>query len=152
MIPTTIVVHHTATKDNISIDSIEQWHKAKFNLESSLGSFIGYHYTIDKDGIVYQSRRDNEIGAHCIPNDGKIGIALIGDFTINNPTDDQVHQLRLLTGKLKSDYHINHIYGHRDFFRTACPGDNLYKFVLLDKISLLQHLINFLKNKIYPHV
>jgi len=152
MIPTQIIIHHTASSFNTPIAEINRWHKFRGFPESSLGGFIGYHYVIDASGKLYQTRRDSEIGAHSPPNEGKIGIALIGNFMLTDPTIDQIDKLTELVNKLKSIYKINYVKGHRDCNPTDCPGDNLYKFALIDKISFLQRLINFLKNKIYPYV
>lgn len=149
MIPTQIVIHHTASNINTPISEIDRWHKMRGFPKSSIGFYIGYHYVIDAAGRLFQTRRDNEIGAHCPPNEGKIGIALIGNFMIFEPREAQLETLTDLINKLENYYNIDYAFGHRDFCRTECPGDELYKYALIDKINWLQKLINKIKNRIY---
>jgi len=141
MIPDTIVIHHSASKTNTPISEIDRWHKQRDFTKSSLGFFVGYHYVILADGKLIQTRRDNELGCHTIPNDGKIGICVVGNFMTEKPTPPQLDTLGVLCSRLKKDYNINEVKGHRDFSNTDCPGDNLYLFVLQDKINWLQKLI-----------
>lgn len=147
MIPKEIVIHHSASNINTPIFEINHWHKLRNFTKSSLGFYIGYHYVILGTGEIVQTRRDNEIGCHTIPNDGKIGICLTGNFMFENPTNEQIISLSTLIGKLKKDYNIPYVKGHRDFSNTDCPGDNLYKSVLIDKISWLKWFLNVLLRK-----
>lgn len=142
MIPTKIVIHHSASSFNTTIDDINAWHKLKFNFPSSLGSHVGYHMVIMPDGKLYQCRRENEVGAHSIPNDGKIGICLVGNFMTSEPKDAQLNKLYEIVEHLKKTYNISEVWGHRDCNKTECPGDNLYKYTkLFTKINWLQRLI-----------
>ncbi len=144
MIPNTIVIHHSASRADTPISEIDRWHKQRNFTKSSLGFYVGYHYVILSDGKLIQTRRDNELGCHTIPNDGKIGICCVGNFMLEKPTDAQLSTLGVLCNRLKKDYNINEVKGHRDFSNTECPGDNLYLFVLQDKINWLRKLINLL--------
>ena len=146
MIIKNIVIHHSASGLNTTVEQVDQWHKAKDYPKSSLGFYVGYHYFILKDGKIVQTRRDNELGAHSPPNDGKIGICLAGNFMLQEPTAEQTKSLTELVGKLKTMYNINYVRAHRDFNKTDCPGNNLYKFSLIDQISWLRKLINILLN------
>jgi len=145
MIPNKIVIHHEA--GNSGFNSVNLYHKEKWGSISSLGFYIGYHYYIEKNGRLYQGRRDNEIGLHCIPNDGKIGICLQGNSNNEKPTEAQFKTLIELTEKLKKAYNIQAVHGHRDLWKTECPGTELYKWVLEQKISWLKKLIAFLKGR-----
>ena len=152
MIPKFIILHHTASsRDRTSEEDVENWHKVRFPI-SSLGSYIGYHYLILGNGQIIQARRDNEIGMHSIPNDGKIGIALCGNFTANEvPSDAQLNSLEQLLNKLKSIYNLQNkdIFAHRELNKTECPGDNLMKWILLKRqLSILQKIILLLKRKL----
>lgn len=152
MIPTKIVIHHTATNPDTTIHQINEWHKQRGFPESSLGSHIGYHFVIPPDGTIYQPRRENEIGAHSVPNDGKIGICLIGNFGITEPKTQQLDALIELVNALKKTYNITDVMGHRECNPTECPGDNLQKYVVkLKEINRLQRLIRFFL-KFLPHV
>lgn len=146
MIPKLVIIHHTASsRTNTTLENVNDWHKARdFNL-SGLGYYVGYHYLITGDGIITQTRRDNEIGCHCIPNWEKLGICLTGNFDIEEPTKEQLYSLTELLGKLKQkwDFTDYNIYGHCEKSRTACPGQSLFKWLkLYRQISFLQQAIN----------
>ena len=155
MIPKQITIHHSASRrDTTTLDDINSWHKARFNFISSLGFYVAYHYLVLSNGEVKQCRRDNELGAHSPPNDGKIGVCLTGNFNEEEPTDAQIKSLETLVTKLKKDYNMiddilsPKVRGHREFNKTECPGINLHKWVLLQRISWLKYLISlFLKGR-----
>lgn len=144
MVPTSIIIHHSASNPNTTVAQINEWHRLRDFTLSALGFYVGYHYVILVSGKLIQTRKDTEIGCHSIPNDGKIGICLTGNFMINVPTIAQILALSKLVETLKSEYNITEVKGHRDCNNTECPGDNLYKWVLQQKISWLQKLINLL--------
>ena len=131
MKPNQITIHHTASKRNTSFEVVNQWHKDRFNFISLLGFYVGYHYLITEDGEVTQARKDTELGAHSVPNDGKIGICLTGNFNEEMPSEMQIKSLEELTERLKREYNISEVKAHRDVpgNRTECPGNNLYALV-----------------------
>jgi len=163
-----IVIHHTASnRDRTTIKDIENWHKARWShFVSSLGYHIGYHYVILGNGQLVQTRKDYELGAHTIPNDGKIGVSLCGNFDIEKPSHAQLRALSRLLDDLKRKHNLNNnrIQGHYYFSRTACPGRNLiqwikdYKkrdlgeiqkmiFEIMEKIKIISLLIRQLKGQ-----
>ncbi len=153
MIPKQIIIHNTASsRDKTTLDNVNEWHQLRWpDFKSSLGFWVGYHYLITEDGAVVQTRRDNESGAHCIPNDGRIGICLTGNFDIEQPTSDQFNSLQNLLDKLTKEYGIalDNVLAHSQINNTACPGKHLYEWVLVYKqYSFLKLAIERLKNKI----
>ena len=145
MIIKQIVIHHTASsRDNTTLASVDAWHKARDFTFSSLGYYVGYHYLILGTGEVIQTRRDNEIGCHSIPNDGKLGICLTGNFETETPSEAQLKSLKELLDKKLKEYNLDNwaIKGHRELSNTACPGKNLLIWVLQNRISWLRYLIN----------
>ena len=56
-----IVIHCSANRSNqrFTVEMLKACHNARFN-----GKGIGYHYFIEKDGQVFQTRDENEIGMH----------------------------------------------------------------------------------------
>ena len=121
-----ITIHHSATPVNTTITAIDKMHKDRFNMKSSLGFYIGYHYLIASNGNITQTRKDTEIGAHVAnKNKNNIGICLIGNFEENKPTDQQIYALRDLLKKLVKQYDIKNIYGHKELAATACPGKHI---------------------------
>ena len=151
MIPTKIVIHHSASRPDTTMEQINEWHKARFNFPSSFGSFVGYHYVIEESGKVYQCRRDNEFGMHSVPNDGKIGVCVVGNFQKDFPTNEQIVSLEKVVNELKKVYNINEVLGHRDYNPTECPGDNLYKIILQWRVNLLQKLIQEILKRLKIH-
>ena len=98
-------------------------------------SFVGYTFVITKDGIIHQTRKLSEIGAHVISmNDRSIGICIVGNFDRllalpnSKPTKKQEESLKKLLKELSLKHNIkaDHIVGHRHFatYKT-CPGRNL---------------------------
>lgn len=152
MTPNQITIHHSASGPNTTVAEIDAWHKARYFTLSRLGYYVGYHYVIEPDGTTTQTRKDWEMGCHSIPNDGKIGICLIGDFTKSDPPTPQLDALHSLVESLKKSYNLDKVLGHRECNRTECPGDGLFKWVLTYRISWLQQLLNLLLNKTQNHV
>lgn len=144
-----MILHHSASKrDFTTFQDIENWHKSRFNFQSSLGFWSGYHFIIMNDGTTHKTRRENEMGAHCIPNDGKIGICLVGNFEEEMPTPKQLEQLGVLLEYLKREFRLTNkdIYSHNEKSQTLCPGYHLT--VWLDKykqVDILKEMIEKLK-------
>lgn len=155
MIPKYIIVHHTASnRDNTTVKDVNAWHKVRNFTLSNLGFYIGYHYLILGRGEVVQTRQDYEVGCHCVAqnmNFQSIGICLTGNFNTEEPSKEQLNSLAdLLERKLK-EFNIpkEKVLGHREVSSTECPGENLFKWLLLYReISLLQRIINFLLSKL----
>lgn len=134
--PQYIIVHHTGGTDaqplldtsNFSFNQCNALHKEKFNMLSSLGFYVGYHYYIEKDGKVYQSRKDDEEGAHTIgKNTSSIGICITGNFDATLPTPAQVASLKTLLEKKVLEFKIPaiNIVPHRKFANKTCYGNKL---------------------------
>ena len=133
MIPTSIIIHHTATNRNrTTFESINNGHKRRWNWKSSLGYYIGYQYFIIADGTAIQGRADNEAGAHTKGwNDKSIGICLTGNFMFERMTDVQLFFLEDLLNRLKKKWNISNknIFGHREKGITLCPGNKLMGWI-----------------------
>ena len=120
----TIVVHHTALPLNDGPLEVQQLHMERRGFAD-----IGYHYVIDAAGRIYEGRAINVRGAHTGgQNYGKIGVVLMGNFEVDEPTAAQLASLTALSRCLTQEYAIERIAGHRDFQpgETACPGKNLW--------------------------
>ncbi|WP_307175563.1 peptidoglycan recognition protein family protein [Streptomyces africanus] len=116
---------------------------------------IGYNFLIDKCGKIYEGRAGGVarpvLGAHTLGfNSNSMGIAVLGSYGAKKPSSAAVKAIARLTawklglygvnprGKtyLKSagsnlyrkgkKVRLNVISGHRDGFRTSCPGRKLY--------------------------
>ena len=53
-----IILHLSGVKARHSATDIHQWHKNK------RWAGIGYHYFISKEGIIYECRQRDTVGAH----------------------------------------------------------------------------------------
>lgn len=159
-----IVLHHTAEatseRDPMEImRSIYYFH----TITRGWGD-IGYNFVIDKDGNIYEGRSGppNTVGAHvAYHNIGSIGIALMGNFQIEKPTQRQMEVLEVLLAKLTYDYDIDplgrsfflehnsqNITVHREVARhdhpTACAGKNLNEL-----LPELREKVDYLKTELY---
>ena len=157
MIPNTIVIHHSASSSSTTPEEIDRWHKMRGFSRSNLGYYIGYHRLIFKNGNVLKTRNDNEIGCHVIPNNGKLGVCLIGNFENEKPTAAQLVSLAIVIDEWKIGFNIliDNIWGHDHFKATACPGKyltdwiNKYKKVgwLKIQIEKVRKLLAQIQNK-----
>ena len=110
---------------------------------------IGYNFVIDRAGNVYEGRAGYErnqripVGAHVsYRNIGTVGIALMGNFQEEQPTNAQMDVLALLIADLSEQINADplgttkfwgketpNILGHQDLavrgHGTACPGKNM---------------------------
>jgi hypothetical protein len=119
--PTQIIVHHEAPPKPVKgdrFDSVNDYHRRKWNFRSSLGYYVGYHYFIEKTGKVRQARAESEAGAHCkekFCNYTSIGICLAGNFDIELPTPEQIESLKKLLKDICNRYKIpaSRIFPHR---------------------------------------
>ncbi len=145
-----IVVHHTAMEvSNDSRPAVERMRALyAYHANSNGWGDIGYHYVIDENGQIYQGKAGGEyvIGGHAYCNNvGTLGIALMGNFDVEKPTQTQMASLQWLIDTLGKQYNIdltrNVIYhgqtrppvvGHRDLLSTDCPG--YYAYGVLDQV------------------
>ncbi len=127
----------------------------RYHVKSMGWRDIGYNFLIDKCGKIYEGRAGGVakpvLGAHTLGfNSNSMGIAVLGSYGATKPSKSAVKAIARLTawklglyrmnpkGKtyLKSagsnlhrkgkKVRLNVISGHRDGFKTACPGRKLY--------------------------
>ena len=115
-----IVIHHTASASDITVDDIHQMH---------LGNGwtgIGYHVVIYPDGTAHEGRPIDATGAHCYDfNSHSVGVNLVGNFEEYAPTEAQVATWKEVLLWLRDKYGGIEIGGHREYNATACPGQHL---------------------------
>jgi hypothetical protein len=150
----TIVIHHTASsRDKTTLFNVDDWHRARDFTRSSLGCFVGYHFLILGNGQLIRTRQDNEIGCHCIPNEGKLGVCLTGNFDIEIPNPAQIDTLVELLSEKKTQYGLTdkNIKAHRELSNTSCPGNSLMGWLNTYRSPSVQNLsswLNALKKKL----
>ncbi len=150
--PTHIIVHHSADTqfdaDTNFTSAVQFYHSLHTNTNG--WDDIGYNWIIDPLGNIFEGRPSGAKGAHfsCM-NNNTLGIALLGNFQINTPSQAAIEALEKLIAfevckkgiNLKdvlyhpaSSLQLNRISGHLDGNNsnegcasgTSCPGTNLY--------------------------
>jgi hypothetical protein len=124
--PTSIVVHHTGGGTAETPQGIHTYHK-----QIGYGG-CGYHYLIDRAGDVWRGRPVWARGAHCRSNNaGRIGVALLGDYSADRPDANMVTGLYHLIEALREVYGPLPMVPHRDVpgSSTDCPGEATVQYL-----------------------
>jgi N-acetyl-anhydromuramyl-L-alanine amidase AmpD len=101
---------------------------------------IGYHYGIEyvnRKVKVFKGRSMEVDGAHTKgKNKDYIGICLVGNYDITEPTDDMYNSLAMLCRDLMdtNGFDMDNIHGHFNFADKTCPGKNFNWMKLAIKI------------------
>lgn len=126
-----IIIHHSAT------DIGNALYFNKGHIKRGFWRGLGYHFVIDngslgkEDGQIEVSPRwlKQQDGAHCKAsrmNYRGIGICLVGNFSEEDVSKEQMDSLVYLVSLLKKQYKIpdRNIMGHQDVrgANTECPG------------------------------
>jgi len=119
-----IIIHCSATREDrrFSLMALMRCHQDRFG-------FTGYHYYVERDGTVTQTRHEQLPGAHAQGyNSHSIGVCYEGGLDKDgNPKDTrtpaQKRALRQLLQRLKEAHPTTTILGHRDLpnVSKACP-------------------------------
>jgi hypothetical protein len=120
----TVVIHHTAHAQ----DTVETMQDIQ-NLHMNRNGWadIGYHFGIDIEGNIYEGRdigvRGSSVSGY---NTGLIGVTLMGNFEVDQPTAAQLSATQKLVNWLAALYSLSHLAGHSEFnSNTVCPGESL---------------------------
>lgn len=139
-----ITVHHTAMKvegdKRSGVERVQALYA--YHTENRGWGDIGYHYLIDEDGQIYEGKAGGKyvVGGHAYCNNiNTIGVALLGNFDVEQPTQKQMKALQWLIIDLSETYAIdleskvkfhgktlNPVVGHKDLLSTDCPGFYAY--------------------------
>ena len=138
-----ITIHHTATTQKPSVPiavkmkSLQAFSQRDDKLDS--GKFkpawfdIPYHFYIAADGLIAEGRKLRYAGDTNTEYDptGHALVVLEGSFNTEQPTEAQIHSMKKLVAWLARKYKVPapNIKGHGDYAKTACPGENLKKFL-----------------------
>lgn len=130
--PVEVVLHHSwrpsrAQYEGAStVRGIQRFHQRAQGWDD-----VGYHYLVGPDGVVFRGRPDDAVGAHCVPNSGKLGICVLGDYDpdADEVTDEAWRSVRSLVLRIAGRYDIGpgELTGHRDYSPKSCPGDLIYE-------------------------
>jgi hypothetical protein len=141
IIPTGIVIHHTALIASERLPrgekDVDEYHQQRGFKIYCFGQVyhVAYHYLITPDGTVQNGRPERCEGAHARGYNSYLGISIIGDFssrdnskpkdTPEKPSAKQLKALAELCRMLRQKYNIplQHVVRHSDIASTDCPGD-----------------------------
>jgi len=130
---THIAVHHSATKTG----SAEAF--ARYHVNTSGWPGIGYHFVIEKDGIIKWTNNLQVVSYHVGNSNRKaVGICLTGDFSEQEPTREQWDSLFDLLKTLLAELNFSHdsVWGHSQF-----PGYESKPCPCIDMTYVRQQLI-----------
>src|SRR3990167_671715 len=137
-----LCVHHsggmgnddTASSQHLTVEDVNQAHKARWDFKSSLGWYVGYHFFVEASGRVTQCRSISEETAAqkgYNQNGIAISVCLAGNFTkrpdgiwVDTPTPKQKNALQEIGMKFPQVKDWN-IVPHRALQSTQCYGTAL---------------------------
>ena len=101
-----LVIHHIgSTNDDVSAETVHQWH-----LNNGWAG-IGYHFLIRKDGTIEEGRPLGTVGAHVYgENRHTVGINIVGNFEMATPTEAQLTAAAHLIASLCTVYQFDPIW------------------------------------------
>lgn len=134
---TTLVGHYT-TGQHLArqADDTRGWWRAiqRHHQEGRGWADIGYHFGIDRFGQVLQGRPIEVVGAHVRGfNTPSVGVAFLG--TDNRNVEDLTVEFMRSFNQVREHVEARvgrklDLSGHRDHGRTACPGDEMYDYLI----------------------
>ena len=161
------VVHHTASNNSVTnyTDAVRNIYL--YHTQTNGWDDIGYNYLVAPDGTIFTGRdpqgaatQDNIRGAHfCAKNTNTMGVALIGDYMLQEPDSNMMKSLtKLLLWKLykeqlnptDSTLHpvadpnallLPVVCGHQDGCATDCPGIFVYNKIVNLRLKLAAELL-----------
>lgn len=124
----TVAIHHSA----IPLDTDETMQSVQdLHMDSNHWADVGYHYVVDKNGIVYEGRDIHVRGASVAGyNTGTIGVCVMGNFELDLPLEIQLAVLQQVVNWLTKTYTLTHLAGHGEFNpESVCPGKNMMPYL-----------------------
>ncbi len=134
--PTHVTLHHSgsATPLTPEEDPLEKLRNLQAWGESDRGWWdVPYHFLIDLEGTIYEGRSYEYMGETNTRYDprGHILISVLGNYNLQEPASAQLRAIEDLMAWSATEFGIplDRIQGHSDVAETACPGDNLRKYL-----------------------
>lgn len=120
-------VHHSGANANQSVAEIQNYH-----MDHNGWWDIGYNFLVRPNGGIYEGRGWLGVGAHAHDhNTAYIGVCLIGNYEDTRPSAAAKASLAYLyqeANRMKGSR--LDVVTHRQLGSTACPGDELHKWVI----------------------
>lgn len=134
-----IVIHCSATDINHDIHDVDEWHKLRhfkrsnipLNAKNKVDLHVGYHFIVDKKGVIFPCRDESEIGSHVKGyNSESLGICLLGSDLF---TEIQFTSARFLVASLLMKYNLEnqHVLPHNALDKMkSCPRFDVNEKIL----------------------
>jgi len=142
-----MTVHHTEVTlgDNANAPARLRAHQ-RYHQETHGWIDIAYHFSVDRNGNIYQLRSPDLVGDTATSYDptGHFLVVCEGDFDKEQVTEQQLDGAALVLASAAEQFGIptNTLAAHRDFApTTTCPGASLYDHVTSGD---LQHRVDSL--------
>ncbi len=117
---TRIIMHHTATPANVSVQRIANYQVSNRGMPG-----ITYHFCVDEAGQVFQTQALNVLSSHAGNHSANsVGVCLIGNFTDSPPPQTQLNAVAALLAQLAGQINIgvDQIIGYNELVVTGSPG------------------------------
>jgi hypothetical protein len=118
--PEYIVVHHSAVEVPTAITVRQHIHNINAYHIGLGWPRIGYHYCIGTAGVIWHCNELTDVTYHAgnkDMNSRSVGICLLGDMRLHDPTQQQLDSLKWLRGQLNLP-----ALAHKNVVETYCPG------------------------------
>lgn len=133
--PNFMTIHHTAVVlgDNSNAPARLRQHQ-HYHQDTQGWIDIAYHFSVDRNGNIYQLRDPNLVGDTATSYDptGHFLVVCEGNFDEEAVTEEQLNGAALVFAWAAQQFDIptEKLAGHRDASSdTSCPGANLYSHV-----------------------
>ncbi len=130
-----MTVHHTEVTlgDNANAPARLRQHQ-RYHQDTQGWIDIAYHFSVDRNGNIYQLRRPDLVGDTATSYDptGHFLVVCEGDFDKEQVTEQQLDGTALVLASAAQQFGIptDTLAGHRDFApTTTCPGTSLYDHI-----------------------
>ncbi|MDX2011699.1 MAG: N-acetylmuramoyl-L-alanine amidase [Myxococcaceae bacterium] len=130
--PYRAAIHHSVSPTNDSLPAEQRLRQIQsFHMDSRGYCDVGYNYLMTRDARVWTGRGATVLGGHAAnANTGNVGICVVGTYTTDQPTAQQMCAGAGFLAWVHSTYNVplnrTAMRGHREYGQTACPGDALF--------------------------
>jgi MYXO-CTERM domain-containing protein len=130
--PYRAAIHHSVSPTNDSVSPEQRLRQIQsFHMDSRSYCDVGYNYLMTRDARVWTGRGATVLGGHAAnANTGNVGLCVVGTYTTDQPTAQQMCAGAGFLAWLHSTYNVplnrTAMRGHREYGQTACPGDALF--------------------------
>ncbi|MCU0698426.1 MAG: N-acetylmuramoyl-L-alanine amidase [Myxococcaceae bacterium] len=130
--PYRAAIHHSVSPTNDSLSAEQRLRQIQsFHMDSRGYCDVGYNYLMTRDARVWTGRGATVLGGHAAnANTGNVGICVVGTYTTDQPTPQQMCAGAGFLAWVHSTYNVplnrTAMRGHREYGQTACPGDALF--------------------------